>query len=117
MSLFTSFLSCFVPKSSSRISSINGSIPKGLSLEKPKSKSESLRAPIIVSYFPVPDPNWNRDSRSKKILNMYFVHDSDPNCTYIFGLVSDLFFQIRQTVESYEKTLRRHSPYDHTPYG
>ncbi|KAH0894104.1 hypothetical protein Bca4012_007255 [Brassica carinata] len=54
MSLFTSFLSCFVPKSSSRISSINGSIPKGLSLEKPKSKSESLRAPIIVSYFPVP---------------------------------------------------------------
>ncbi|KAF8095546.1 hypothetical protein N665_0330s0028 [Sinapis alba] len=53
MSLFTSFLSCFVPKSSSKISSIDdGSIPKGLSLEKPKSKSESLRAPIIVSYFP-----------------------------------------------------------------
>ncbi|KAL0798500.1 hypothetical protein Bca101_053675 [Brassica carinata] len=53
MSLFASFLSCLVPKSSSKISSIDGSILKGLSMEKPKSKSESIRAPIIVSYFPV----------------------------------------------------------------
>ncbi|KAL0790920.1 hypothetical protein Bca101_007166 [Brassica carinata] len=55
MSLFTSFLSCFVPKSSSRISSINGtndSNSKVLSLEKPKIKSKSPRAPVIVSYFP-----------------------------------------------------------------
>ncbi|CAH8286431.1 unnamed protein product [Eruca vesicaria subsp. sativa] len=47
MSLFTSFLSCFVPKSSSKISSVEGSIAKSLSSEKPKSKFESLRAPII----------------------------------------------------------------------
>ncbi|WZZ79675.1 hypothetical protein YC2023_100247 [Brassica napus] len=43
------------------------------------------------------DLNWSKDSRSKKILNRYFAHDSDPNCTCIFGLVSDLVFQVRQT--------------------
>ncbi|XP_018481259.1 uncharacterized protein LOC130511755 [Raphanus sativus] len=55
MSLFASFFGCFVPKSGSKISSIDGSTSnsKVMSLEKPKRKSDSSRAPIIVSYFPV----------------------------------------------------------------
>ncbi|KAG2241041.1 uncharacterized protein BNAC01G03020D [Brassica napus] len=54
MSLLASFFGCFVPKSGSKISSSDGSSnSKTLSLEKPKSKSKSPRAPMIVSYFPV----------------------------------------------------------------
>ncbi|XP_024005601.1 uncharacterized protein LOC112082240 [Eutrema salsugineum] len=53
MSLLASFFDCFFPKSGSRISSTDDSNSKVLSLEKPKSKSKSTRAPIIVSYFPV----------------------------------------------------------------
>ncbi|CAN8276353.1 unnamed protein product [Cochlearia groenlandica] len=54
MSSFASFFGCFVPKSSSRISSNDGSNSEVLSLEKPKRKLESSsRGPIIVSYFPI----------------------------------------------------------------
>ncbi|CAF2146807.1 unnamed protein product [Brassica rapa] len=53
MSLLASFFGCFVPKSGSKISSSDGSNSKVMSLEKPKSKSKSPRAPMIVSYFPV----------------------------------------------------------------
>ncbi|VVB10166.1 unnamed protein product [Arabis nemorensis] len=53
MCLFASLLDCFAPKSGSRISSTDESNLKALSLERPKSKSESPRAPIVVSYFPV----------------------------------------------------------------
>lgn len=53
MSLFAFFSGCFAPNSGSRISSSNESNSKVLSLKKPKSKPESPRGPIIVSYFPV----------------------------------------------------------------
>ncbi|KAF8101089.1 hypothetical protein N665_0210s0024 [Sinapis alba] len=55
MSLLASFFGCFVSKSGSKISSSDGSSSnsKALSLEKPKGKSKSPRAPMIVSYFPV----------------------------------------------------------------
>ncbi|CAH8315034.1 unnamed protein product [Eruca vesicaria subsp. sativa] len=56
MSLFASFFGCFVSNSGSKINSIDGSNTsnsKVMSLEKPKRKSDTSRAPIIVSYFPV----------------------------------------------------------------
>ncbi|CAF1710572.1 hypothetical protein Bca4012_007254 [Brassica carinata] len=52
MSPLASFFGCFVPKSRAKISSTNDSNSKVLSLEKPKIKSKSPRAPVIVSYFP-----------------------------------------------------------------
>ncbi|KAH0871700.1 hypothetical protein HID58_078722, partial [Brassica napus] len=68
MSLFASFFGCFIPKSSSRISSDDGSTSnsKVMSLEKPKRKADDTsRAPIIVTYFPV-GSNLSRLSREMK---------------------------------------------------
>ncbi|KAF8101525.1 hypothetical protein N665_0204s0022 [Sinapis alba] len=56
MSLFASFFGCFLPKSGSRVNSIDGSSSNSkvmMSLEKPKRKADTSRAPVIVSYFPV----------------------------------------------------------------
>ncbi|EEF49187.1 uncharacterized protein LOC8261130 [Ricinus communis] len=57
MVLFSAILSCFVPSSSSRVSddaeACSGSSMKVSNNEKPRSKSRSSSAPIIVSYFPM----------------------------------------------------------------
>ncbi|XP_020875685.1 uncharacterized protein LOC110226967 [Arabidopsis lyrata subsp. lyrata] len=53
MSFFTPFFACFVPKSISRVHTTDTNL-KILSLKKPKSKTESLRAPtIVISSFQV----------------------------------------------------------------
>ncbi|RID77358.1 hypothetical protein BRARA_A00280 [Brassica rapa] len=54
MSLLDFFFGCFIPKSGSKRTSTDGSSnSKVLALDKPKSNSKCLRAPIIVSHFPV----------------------------------------------------------------
>ncbi|XP_038721179.1 uncharacterized protein LOC120013446 [Tripterygium wilfordii] len=52
MTLFSFICSCFVPKSSSQVITDDADV-KTTSLKKPKGKSKSQRAPIVVSYFPV----------------------------------------------------------------
>ncbi|KAE9584910.1 hypothetical protein Lalb_Chr25g0283431 [Lupinus albus] len=52
MALMSFFFNCFAPSSSQIIDS-KGSQLKSQSSEKPKSKSKSKGAPIVVSYFPV----------------------------------------------------------------
>ncbi|KAE9584900.1 hypothetical protein Lalb_Chr25g0283311 [Lupinus albus] len=56
MALISVFLNCFAPSksSSSQVSDhAEGSQLKSLSSEKPKSKTKSKGAPIVVSYFPI----------------------------------------------------------------
>ncbi|KAF8101088.1 hypothetical protein N665_0210s0023 [Sinapis alba] len=53
MSLLEFFFGCFISKSDSKRTSTDGSNSKVLSLDKPKCKSKSPRAPIIVPHFPV----------------------------------------------------------------
>ncbi|OIW11784.1 hypothetical protein TanjilG_14324 [Lupinus angustifolius] len=56
MALVSVFLNCFAPSTSSsaQVSDhAEGSQLKSISSEKPKSKSESKGAPIVVSYFPI----------------------------------------------------------------
>ncbi|GMY22258.1 protein QUIRKY-like [Fagus crenata] len=50
MALFSAFFKCFVPSS---LSQVSDDVIKADSSEKPKNKSKSSGAPIVVSYFPV----------------------------------------------------------------
>ncbi|KAI5576014.1 hypothetical protein POPTR_009G022366v4 [Populus trichocarpa] len=51
---FSAIFSCFVPSDSSRVSDDAVACSKEVSnkSEKPKSKSKSSGAPVVVSYFP-----------------------------------------------------------------
>ncbi|WZZ37699.1 hypothetical protein YC2023_033958 [Brassica napus] len=77
----------------------------------PKTYMKYPNIPNIHKSFQVlwvPDRVSNRTQTGTEILgpkdiDYILAHDSDPNWTYIFGLVSDLVFHVRQTVESNSK--------------
>lgn len=51
MGMFSVILNCFVP--SSYTSKVSDDVVKVNSSDKPKSKSKSSGAPLVVPYFPV----------------------------------------------------------------